>query len=182
MNLYNITNKTSAQHLGLFPGRTSDEAVDAFYSEAGYSCRVGAALALGQSVDALLADLIIEQYDYADDLRTLAHLMVGMDRDSGDCTADVLDDPDAGSSDHWDGCGVYDVAEDIGMTRATVDAIGWYAIRDAYAAAWREAVELELASRDDADSDDSDDGDALASAGMGTDEDYGCDGGDEVTS
>ena len=149
MNLYSITNRTSAQDLGAYPGRTADEALDAFYSDAGYSCRIGAARALDTTVDALLADLIVAQYDYADDLSGLARMMVEMDRDSGECTTDVLDDADAGSSDHWDARGVYDVAEEMGLSAATVDAIGWTAIRTAYAAAWRAAVELELSSRDE---------------------------------
>lgn len=149
MNLYSITNRTSAQNLGLYPGRTADEALDAFYSDAGYSCRVGAARALDTTVEALLADLVVVQYDYADDLSGLARMMVEMDRDSGECTTDVLDDADAGSSDHWDARGVYDVAEEMGLSATTVDAIGWTAIRDAYAAAWRAAVELELSSRDE---------------------------------
>ena len=182
MNLYNITNKTSAQHLGIFPGRDAGEALDEALSAAGLSCRLTAAMDRGVTVEQLVAEYTVEAYDYADDLATLAAAMVDDDRASGECTADVLDDPDAGSSDHWDDRGVYGTAALVGLTRATVDAIGWYAIRDAYAAAWREAVELELASRDDADSDDSDDGGALASAGMGTDEDYGYDGGDEVAS
>lgn len=149
MKLYNITNKTSSLHIGAYPGRTADEALDAYYSDAGYSCRIGAARALETTVEALLADLIVAEYDYADDLKTLARMMVEMDRDSGECTTDVLDDADAGSSDHWDASGVYDVAEEIGISRATVDAIGWPTIRDAYAAVWRAAVELELASRDE---------------------------------
>ena len=149
MKLYDITNRTSSLHLGHYPGRTADEALDAYYSDAGYSCRVGAARALDTTVEALLADLIVAEYDYADDLETLARMMVEMDRDSGECTTDVLDDADAGSSDHWDASGVYDVAEEIGISRAQVDAIGWNNIRDAYAAAWRAAVELELASRDE---------------------------------
>lgn len=149
MKLYSITNRSSAQSLGLYPGRDANEALDAFYSDAGYSCRVGAASALEVTVEQLLADLIVEEYDYADDVAGLARMMVEMDRDSGECTVDVLDDPDAGSSDHWDATGVYDVAEELGLSRATVDAIGWYAIRDAYAAAWRAAVELELSSRDE---------------------------------
>jgi hypothetical protein len=149
MNLYSITNRTSAQNLGLYPGRTADEALDAYYSDAGYSCRIGAARALDTTVDALLADLIVVEYDYAADLATLAAAMVDDDRTSGECTADVLDDPDAGSSDHWDARGVYGTAALAGLSRATVDAIGWPAIRDAYAAAWRAAVELELSSRDE---------------------------------
>lgn len=140
MNLYNITNRTSAQNLGLYPGRTADEALDAFYSDAGYSCRVGAACALDTTVEALLADLIVEQYDYADDLETLAAAMVDDDRTSGECTADVLDDPDAGGSDHWDWLGIIVAAERIGISRGTVCAMGLVAIRDAYAAAWRAAV------------------------------------------
>jgi len=82
-------------------------------------------------------------------LSGLARMMVEMDRDSGECTTDVLDDADAGSSDHWDARGVYDVAEEMGLSRATVDAIGWPAIRDAYARAWRAAVELELSIREE---------------------------------
>ncbi len=149
MQLYSITNRTSSLHLGYYPGRTADEALDAFYSDAGYSCRVGAARALETTVEALLADLIVAEYDYADDLATLADAMVEDDRTSGECTTDVLDDADAGSSDHWDARGVYGVAALAGLPRATVDAIGWPAIRDAYAAAWRAAVELELSSRDE---------------------------------
>ncbi len=149
MNLYSITNRTSAQDLGAYPGRTADEALDAYYSDAGYSCRIGAARALDTTVDALLADLVVVQYDYTDDLATLAAAMVDDDRNSGECTTDVLDDPDAGSSDHWDDHGVYGTAALAGLSRATVDAIGWTAIRDAYAAAWRAAVELELSSRDE---------------------------------
>lgn len=149
MKLYSITNRTSAQDLGAYPGRTADEALDAYYSDAGYSCRVGAARALEMTVEALLADLIVAEYDYADDLETLAAAMVEADRSSGECTTDVLDDADAGSSDHWDAIGVYDIAEEMGLSAATVDAIGWPAIRDAYAAAWRAAVELELSSRDE---------------------------------
>ena len=139
MNLYSITNRTSAQDLGAYPGRTADEALDAFYSDAGYSCRIGAARALDTTVEALLADLVVVQYDYADDLSGLARMMVEMDRDSNDA--------DAGSCAHWDVRCVYDVAEEMGLSAATVAAIGWTAIRDAYAAAWRAAVELELSSR-----------------------------------
>ena len=158
MKLYSITNKTSAQHIGHYPGRDANEALDMYYSDAGYSCRVGAASELEVTVEQLLADLIVEEYNYADDVASLARMMVEMDRDSGECTVDVLDDPDAGSSDHWDATGVYDVAEELGLSRATVDAISWPAIRDAYAAAWREAVELDLAARDEVAAEDAADG------------------------
>lgn len=149
MKLYNITNKTSAQDLGLYPGRDAGEALDEYLSAAGRSCRLTAALDRNITVEQLVAEYTVEQYDYAADLETLAAAMVDDDRNSGECTIDVLDDPDAGSSDHWDDCGVYGVAALAGFSRATVDAIGWPAIRDAYAAAWRAAVELELASRDE---------------------------------
>lgn len=149
MNLYNITNKTSAQHLGIFPGRDAGEALDEALSAAGMSCRLTAAMDRSITVEQLVAEYTVEQYDYADDLSGLARMMVEMDRDSGVYTTDVLNDPDAGSADYWDDRGVYATAEETGLSRATVDAIGWTAIRDAYAAAWREAVELELASRDE---------------------------------
>lgn len=147
MKLYSITNKTSAQNLGLYPGRDAGEALDEYLSAAGLSCRLTAAFDRNITVEQLVAEYAVEEYDYADDLVRLADAMVEDDRTSGECTVDVLDDPDAGSSDHWDDRGVYGVAALAGLSRATVDAIGWYAIRDAYAAAWRAAVELELASR-----------------------------------
>lgn len=151
MKLYSITNRTSSLHLGAYPGRTADEALDAYYSDAGYSCRVGAARALETTVEALLADLIVAEYDYADDLKTLVAEMIDCDRDGDRSFADMSsDDLDASNCDHWARSGlVYAVAELAGLSRATVDAIGWPAIRDAYAAAWRAAVELELASRDE---------------------------------
>ena len=149
MNLYSITNKTSGLHLGTYLGMDVADAIDAMACDAGYDSQAHVATALGTTVEALFADLIVVEHDYAADLSGLARMMVEMDRDSGECTTDVLDDADAGSSDHWDIRCVYDVAEKIGLSRATVDAIGWPAIRDAYAAAWRAAVELELSSRDE---------------------------------
>ena len=102
---------------------------------------------LGTTVEALFADLVIVEHDYADDLMRLADAMVDDDRTSGECTVDVLDDPDAGGSDHWDRLGIIVAAERIGISRGTVCAMGIVAIRTAYAAAWRATVELELASR-----------------------------------
>ena len=147
MNLYSITNKTSGLHLGTYLGMDVADAIDAMACDAGYDSQAHVATALGTTVEALFADLIVVEHDYAADLSGLARMMVEMDRDSGECTTDVLDDADAGSSDHWDARGVYDVAEEMGLSATTVDAIGWPAIRDAYAAAWRAAVELELSSR-----------------------------------
>lgn len=147
MNLYSITNKTSGLHLGTYLGMDVADAIDAMACDAGYDSQAHVAAALGTTVAALNADLIVAEHDYADDLVRLADAMVDDDRSSGECTVDVLDDADAGGSDHWDARGVYDVAEEMGLSAATVDAIGWPAIRDAYAAAWRAAVELELSSR-----------------------------------
>ena len=147
MNLYSITNRTSGLHLGDYLGMDVADAIDAMACDAGYDSQAHAAAALGTTVEALFADLIVVEHDYAADLVRLADAMVEMDRDSGDCTADVLADPDAGCSDHWDRLGIIVAAERIGISRGTVCAIGIVAIRTAYAAAWRAAVELELSSR-----------------------------------
>jgi hypothetical protein len=149
MNLYSITNRTSGLHLGTYLGMDVADAIDAMACDAGYDSQAHAATALGTTVEALFADLIVVEYDYADDLVRLADAMVDDDRTSGECTVDVLDDPDAGGSDHWDRLGIIVAAERIGISRGTVCAIGIIAIRDAYAAAWRAAVELELSSRDE---------------------------------
>lgn len=147
MNLYSITNKTSGLHLGTYLGMDVADAIDAMACDAGYDSQAHVAAALGTTVEALFADLIVAEHDYADDLVRLADAMVEMDRDIGDCKADVLDDPDAGCSDHWDRLGIIVAADRIGVSRGTVAAIGIVAIRDAYAAAWRAAVKLELSSR-----------------------------------
>jgi hypothetical protein len=149
MNLYSITNRTSGLHLGDYLGMDVADAIDAMACDAGYDSQAHAAAALGTTVAALNADLIVAEHDYAADLVRLADAMVDDDRSSGECSDDVLDDADAGSSDHWDARGVYDVAEEMGLSAATVDAIGWDNIRDAYAAAWRAAVEFEMSSRDE---------------------------------
>jgi hypothetical protein len=149
MNLYSITNKTSAQHLGTYLGMDVADAIDAMACDAGYDSQAHAAASLGTTVAALNADLIVAEHDYADDLVRLADAMVDDDRTLDACTVDVLDDPDAGGSDHWDRLGIICAAERIGVSRSAVAAIGIIAIRDAYAAAWRAAVELELSSRDE---------------------------------
>ena len=149
MNLYSITNRTSGLHLGTYLGMDVADAIDAMACDAGYDSQAHVATALGTTVAALNADLIIAEHDYAADLVRLADAMVDDDRSSGECTAAVLDDPDAGCSDHWDRLGIIVAAERIGLSRGTVCAIGIVAIRDAYAAAWRAAVELELSSRDE---------------------------------
>lgn len=147
MKLYNITNKTSAQNLGTFLGMDAADAIDAMACDAGYESQAHAAAALGTTVDALNADLVVAEYDAADDLMRLADAMVEADRMSGECTADVLDDADSISADHWDRLGLYWIASRIGISRAIVNGLGLVAIREAYAAAWRVAVELELRSR-----------------------------------
>ena len=149
MNLYSITNRTSGLHLGTYLGTDVADAIDAMACDAGYDSQAHAAAALGTTVEALNADLIVAEHDYADDLVRLADAMVEMDREIGDCTADVLADPDAGCSDHWDRLGIIVAADRIGVSRGTVAAIGIVAIRDAYARAWRAAVELERSSRDE---------------------------------
>ena len=147
MNLYSITNRTSGLHLGTYLGMDVADAIDAMACDAGYDSQAHVATALGTTVEALFADLIIAEHDYTNDLARLADAMVDDDRMSGECTVDVLDDPNAGGSDHWDRLGIIVAAERIGVSRGTVAAIGIIAIRDAYAAAWRAAVELELSSR-----------------------------------
>lgn len=149
MKLYSITNKTSAQNLGTFLGMDAADAIDAMACDAGYESQAHAAAALGTTVDALNADLVVAEYDAADDLVRLADAMVEADRTSGECTADVLDDADSVSADHWDRLGLYWIASRIGISRAIVNGLGLVAIREAYAAAWRAAVELELSSRDE---------------------------------
>ena len=147
MNLYSITNKTSAQHLGTYLGMDVADAIDAMACDAGYDSQAHAAAALGTTVEALFADLIVVEHDYAADLVRLADAMVDDDRSSGECTTDILDDLDWGGSGYWDRADIIVAAERIGISRGTVCAIGIVAIRTAYAAAWRGAIQLELSSR-----------------------------------
>lgn len=90
--------------------------------------------------------------DLAATVKEIAEAMVVLDRDSSDCDA-VRDDAAAGDAAHWDTDGIVAAAEAAGIDGAVAAAIAWgylSCVGDAYAAAWRAAVELDLAARDDA--------------------------------
>ncbi len=141
MTTYLITNRIACTILGLFEAASEDDAVAAMIRDAGYRDAVHEAEALESTVEKLRDELVVTEVDVPAAITALAAAMVDNDRNT-----DVLDDVDAGSSDHWDNCSVYGVAEEIGIPLALVAVIGWPAIRDAYAKAWRAAVELDLAA------------------------------------
>lgn len=84
--------------------------------------------------------------DLAATVKEIAEAMVVLDRDSSDCAA-VRDDADAGNAEHWDTDGVVVAAEAAGIDGALAAAVAreyMPFVRDAYVAAWRAAVELDL--------------------------------------
>ena len=153
MNLYSITNRTSGLHLGTYLGMDVADAIDAMACDAGYDSQAHAAAALGTTVEALFADLVIAEVDLAATVKEIAEAMVSMDRESGDVEPEVLDDPAAGDPSHWDATPLRAyIADATHVDRALVAAIAkthMHLVHHAYGRAWRAAVELELSSRDE---------------------------------
>ena len=61
MKTYRIVSKASGHSLGLYQGRTKAEAVEAMDKAAGYGSSEEAAKALGTTVDALRASLVVTE-------------------------------------------------------------------------------------------------------------------------
>jgi hypothetical protein len=140
--------------LGLYEAASEDGAHDVLARDAGYRDAEHEAEVLSKSVEYLRADLTIAEVDVPAAIEALAHEMVAADRESGDYnlgdgTHDVRLDPDAGDASHWDRLCVVAVADDAGVERGLARAIAateMHVVRDAYARAWRAAVELDLAA------------------------------------
>lgn len=79
-------------------------------------------------------------------IKTIAAAMVEADRNSSDCD-DIRFEPDAGNADHWHVRNIASVAQEAGVAfqECGVEAC-LPEICDAYAVAWREAVEADLAA------------------------------------
>jgi hypothetical protein len=59
MTTFSITNRSSGLCIGDYAGRDADDAIDAMARDAGYDSQAHAAAALGTTVAALRADLIV---------------------------------------------------------------------------------------------------------------------------
>ena len=59
MTTFSITNRSSGLCIGDYAGRDADDAIDAMARDAGYDSQAHAASALGTTVAALRADLIV---------------------------------------------------------------------------------------------------------------------------
>lgn len=82
-------------------------------------------------------------------IRAVAEAMVAADR-GRDCDPDVRDDYDADDGSDWDGEAIADLVREVATT--IEDGEAWAtahreAVLDAYRAAWRAAVEADLAER-----------------------------------
>jgi hypothetical protein len=146
---YLITNRITCSVLGLYEAATEDEAVLAMIRDAGYRDAEDEAEVLDASVEKLRDELRVTEVDVPAAIATLAVVMVKADRESGDCIDDVRADADAGDTSHWDRLGVIAVADDAGVERAlarTIAETKLDLVRDAYAAAWRAAVEAASAA------------------------------------
>jgi hypothetical protein len=140
-----IVNRITCQNLGFFLAATADDAVIAMICEAGYHGAEHEAEVLQSSVEKLRDELRVTEVDVPEAAAKLAAAMVVADRESGDCD-DVLADDTATGSGHWDRSGLASIADDAGIDREVARALaGDSDLRAAYAAAWRQAVEADLA-------------------------------------
>jgi len=148
MKTFLIVNRITAQS-GLFLATSEDDAVAAMIRDAGYRDAQHEAEVLDASVEKLRDELRVTEVDVPAAMEALAAAMVEADRESVDCDDDVLVDADAGDASHWDRLGVIAVADDAGVECAlarTIAETELHLVRDAYAAAWRAAVEADLAA------------------------------------
>ena len=149
MKTFLIVNRITCSVLGLYEAASEGDAVAAMIRDAGYRDAQHEAEVLDASVEKLRDELRVTEVDGPAAVDALAASMVEADRESGDCTDDVRDDADAGDASHWDRLGVIVAAERIGVERAlarTIAETELHLVRDAYAKAWRAAVEAALAA------------------------------------
>jgi hypothetical protein len=147
MPTYMITNRIAGLVLGPFDAPTPDEAVEAMIRDAGYRDARLEALVLETSVDKLRDELRVEEIDVPARIADVARSMVEYDREDVlfDAAADTAD-----TADHWDRGGIVGAARDAGIGSALGSLLAQHyapQIRDAYAVAWRAAVEADLAAR-----------------------------------
>ena len=148
-----IIARASGQNMGFFEAATEDEAVLAMVRGAGYRDARDEAEVLQSTPEALRAELSVFEIDVPAAIKALAAAMVEADRESTDC-ADVRDDALAGNECGWDRLGIVGLAADLslgheGDDREVARAVCGYRfaeLRAAYAKAWREAVEADLAA------------------------------------
>lgn len=147
-----IIARASGQNLGIFEARTEDDAVATMIRRAGYRDAQHEAEVLQSAPAALRAELSVFEIDVPAIIAKLADAMVEQDRESPDC-AEIHADVEAGKGCGWDRLGLVSLADDLslgheGNDREVARAIGEYRfseVREAYAKAWREAVEADLA-------------------------------------
>lgn len=139
---YLITIRSTAQTMGIYQGASPDEAIEAMSRDAGYASLEAEAQAIATTADELRADLLVELVSVADLVDRIADTMVQLDRDSGDCSAETLADPDAGDASDWDARSMADIAEDVAGSLGRIVAEQYRErILAAYRRAWRNAVE-----------------------------------------
>lgn len=139
---YLITIRSTAQTMGIYQGASPDEAIQAMSRDAGYASLEDEAQAIATTADELRADLSVELVSVADLVDRIADTMVQLDRDSGDCSAETLADPDAGDASDWDVRSMVDVAEDVAGSIGRIVAEQYRErILQAYRWAWRDTVE-----------------------------------------
>ena len=148
-----IIARASGQNMGLFEAATEDDAVLAMIRAAGYRDAAHEAEVLQSTPEKLRAELSVFEIDVPAIVAKLADAMVEQDRSSTDC-ADVRDDADAGNECGWDRLGIFSLVDDVslgheGDDREVARAVWEYRfseLREAYAKAWRGAVEADLAA------------------------------------
>lgn len=139
---YLITIRSTAQIMGIYQGVSPDEAIQAMSRDAGYDSLEDEAQSNATTVDELRADLSVELVSVADLVDRIADTMVQLDRDSGDCSAETLADPDAGDASDWDARSMADIADDVAGSIGRIVAEQYRErILRAYRRAWRNAVE-----------------------------------------
>jgi hypothetical protein len=148
-----IIARASGQNLGLFTAATEDDAVNQMIRRAGYRDAQDEAEVLQSTPEKLRAELSVFEIDVPAIIATLADAMVEQDRESPDC-AEIHADVEAGKECGWDRLGIFSLVDDLslgheGDDREVARAVWEYSfseLRAAYAKAWREAVEADLAA------------------------------------
>jgi Arc/MetJ family transcription regulator len=150
-----IIARASGGNMGLFEATSEDDAVEQMIRAAGYRDAQDEAEVLQSTPEKLRAELSVFPVDVPAIVAKLADAMVTQDRESHDC-ADVRDNADAVAVCGWDRLGIVGLVDDLslgheGDDREVARAIWEYSfseLREAYAKAWREAVEADLAERE----------------------------------